>query len=394
VQNYCKIINFGSISLKKNNKMSEKTPNMQPGASRPYTFDRVVRIIITVLTILGIVWLLNLLSSVLLPFLVAWLIAYILEPFVQFNRKLLHVRNRIVPIFLTLFEVVAVIVALCYIFVPSIMEESHQVATVLSQYAKNGTSIPLIPESVHSFLRKSIDFESISRELTHQDWHSIFNALSKVVASGYDLLLGIFSWFIVILYVVFIMLDYERLLRGFKNMVPPKYRKVTFKIANDIKVSMNHYFRGQALVAFCVGILFSIGFLIIKFPLAIVMGMFIGLLNMVPYLQLISIIPTTLLCVICSVNASVSFWGIWGEMMAVYVIVQCIQDLILTPHIMGKSMGLNPAIILLSISIWGYLLGFIGLIVALPLTTLLLSYYNQYITRHEDAVGSSDNPMP
>jgi predicted PurR-regulated permease PerM len=94
------------------------------------------------------------------------------------------------------------------------------------------------------------------------------------------------------------------------------------------------------------------------------------------------------------VNASVSFWGIWGEMMAVYVIVQCIQDLILTPHIMGKSMGLNPAIILLSISIWGYLLGFIGLIVALPLTTLLLSYYNQYITRHEDAVGSSDNPMP
>jgi predicted PurR-regulated permease PerM len=187
------------------------------------------------------------------------------------------------------------------------------------------------------------------------------------------------------------MLDYERLLQGFKGMVPPKYREVTFKIANDIKVSMNHYFRGQALVAFCVGVLFSIGFLIIKFPLAIVMGMFIGLLNMVPYLQLISFIPTTLLCVICSANADVSFWGIWGEMVAVYVVVQCIQDLILTPHIMGKSMGLNPAIILLSISIWGYLLGFIGLIVALPLTTLLLSYYNQYISRREVPTPSSED---
>jgi predicted PurR-regulated permease PerM len=371
--------------------MSEKTPNIQPNAPRPYTFDRVVRIIITILTVLGIVWLLNLLSSVLLPFLVAWLIAYLLEPFVQFNRKLLHVKNRIVPIFLTLFEVVLVVGVLCYIFVPSIIDESQQVAAVISKYAKNGTTIPLIPESVHSFLRKSIDFESISREMTHQDWQSIFKTLSKVVASGYDLILGIFSWFIVILYVVFIMLDYERLLRGFKNLVPPKYREVTFKIANDIKVSMNHYFRGQALVAFCVGVLFSIGFLIIKFPLAIVMGMFIGLLNMVPYLQLISFIPTTLLCVICSANADVSFWEIWGEMIAVYVIVQCIQDLILTPHIMGKSMGLNPAIILLSISIWGYLLGFIGLIVALPLTTLLLSYYNQYISRQGEVKPSPED---
>jgi predicted PurR-regulated permease PerM len=138
--------------------MSEKTPNIQPNAPRPYTFDRVVRIIITILTVLGIVWLLNLLSSVLLPFLVAWLIAYILEPFVQFNRKLLHVKNRIVPIFLTLFEFTTAIVVLCYIFVPSIIDETQQVAAVISKYAKNGTTIPFIPESVHSFLRKSIDF--------------------------------------------------------------------------------------------------------------------------------------------------------------------------------------------------------------------------------------------
>ena len=65
--------------------------------------------------------------------------------------------------------------------------------------------------------------------------------------------------------------------------------------------------------------------------------------------------------------------------MAVYVVVQCIQDLVLTPRIMGKAMGLNPAIILLALSVWGSLLGFMGLIVALPLTTLLLSYYNLFV---------------
>ena len=101
---------------------------------------------------------------------------------------------------------------------------------------------------------------------------------------------------------------------------------------------MNHYFRGQALVAFCVGVLFSIGFAIVGLPLAIVLGMFIGLLNMVPYLQLISIVPTTLLCVVYSLDSQVEFWNIWGACIVVYIVVQCIQDLILTPRIMGKAM--------------------------------------------------------
>jgi predicted PurR-regulated permease PerM len=69
--------------------------------------------------------------------------------------------------------------------------------------------------------------------------------------------------------------------------------------------------------------------------------------------------------------------------MAVYIIVQAIQDLFLTPKIMGKYMGLNPAIILLSLSIWGSLLGLVGLIIALPLTTLLIAYYNRYINGNQ-----------
>jgi predicted PurR-regulated permease PerM len=363
--------------------MSEKTPNQQSYASKPYTFDRVVRIIITVVTILGILWLIDYLSAVLLPFVVAWLIAYILEPFVKFNQRLLHVKNRVLPIFLTLLEVVAIVMALAVLFVPSILREAHHVAVLIGQYAESGSTVAFIPESVHDYLRQSIDFKTISKELTRQDWQSLAETVGSIIAGGYNLVLGVFSWFIVVLYVVFIMLDYERLLIGFKRMVPPKYRQKTFAVARDVKSSMNHYFRGQALVAFCVGILFCIGFLIIKLPLAIVLGLFIGLLNMVPYLQLISLVPTTLLCLVCSVSGGANFWVIWGETMAVYIIVQCIQDFILTPRIMGKVMGLNPAIILLSLSIWGSLLGFTGMIIALPLTTLLLSYYERYISRRE-----------
>lgn len=351
---------------------------------RPFTFDRVVRMLITLAVVIASIWLVNELRSVLLPFLVAWLVAYLLEPFVQYNRRLLGVRNRWLPILMTLFECVLIVVAVSVFIVPSILKEMHQVADFIRHYTENGTQISFVPDSLHRFIRESIDFERISKELTRQDIQSLFDTLGSFIAGGYSFVLGVFNWFIVLLYVVFIMLDYEKLLKGFRRMVPPKYRETTFRIFGDVKDSMNHYFRGQALVAFIVGILFSIGFSIIGLPMAIVLGLFIGLLNMVPYLQLISLIPSTLLCLVCSVDSDVDFWSIWWATMAVYIIVQCIQDLFLTPKIMGKAMGLNPAIILLSLSVWGTLLGFIGLIIALPLTTLLLAYYDQYISVRED----------
>lgn len=351
---------------------------------RPYTFDRVVRILITIVTLLAAIWLIDTLKAVLLPFCVAWLVAYILEPFVQYNKRLLGVRKRWLPIFMTLFEVALLIVAIGIFIVPSIMTETHQLADFVRKYSVSSSNIPFVPQGVHDFLRQYIDFESLSKELTRQDLKSIIDAAGSFIAGGYDIIIGVFNWFIVILYIVFIMLDYERLMLGFKRMVPPKHRKLVYGIGRDVKSSMNHYFRGQTLVAFIVGILFCIGFSIIHLPLAIVLGLFIGLLNMVPYLQLISIVPTTILCLVFSVDTNIEFWTIWWESMAVYVVVQCIQDLFLTPKIMGKAMGLNPALILLSLSVWGTLLGFIGLIVALPLTTLLLAYYDMYITSRED----------
>lgn len=346
---------------------------------QPYTFDRVVGLVISVIIVLGAIWLINLLKNVLLPFCVACLIAYIFEPFVQYNRRLLHLRGRIIAIFVTLFESLTLLSILCYLLVPSIIEEMGQVGTLFQRYASTEMNVPLLPEGVHSFLKKAVDFNSLSKMLSNQDINTLIGKGATFLSSGIDIVLGAFSWFLVLLYVVFIMLDYDRLMKGFKMIVPPKYRPMAYKIGNDIKRSMNHYFRGQALVAFIVGILFSIGFLIVGLPMAVVLGLFIGLLNMVPYLQLISIVPTSLLCLVYSVDHNEGFWTIWWECIAVYCVVQLIQDLFLTPKIMGKAMGLNPAIILLSLSVWGTLLGFIGLIIALPLTTLLIAYYDRYV---------------
>lgn len=346
---------------------------------QPYTFDRVVRMVLTALGVAAVVWLVYVLRNVLLPFGVAVLVAYILEPFVQYNKQLLHLKKRSGAVLITLFEVAFLIGILGYFFVPSIIDELKQVGVMVTTYVNSDRQIEFIPPALHEFLKETIDFDHIAALLSGVDWISIGSGVMNVLQGGIDILLSVFNWLLTFLYVAFIMLDYEKLRVTMHAMVPPQYRKRVFTVGRDIKESMNHYFRGQALVAFCVGVLFALGFLIVGLPLAIVLGLFIGVLNLVPYLQLVSFPFTALLCLIYSTDGGGSFWTIFGEALLVYIIVQGIQDLILTPKIMGKVMGLNPAIILLSLSIWGTLLGFLGMIIALPLTTLLISYYERYI---------------
>lgn len=315
----------------------------------------------------------------------ACLIAYMLEPLVKWNMKWTHMTSRFIPVVLTLLEFIIVIGGFTILFVPYLASECTSMAEMIRNYATANYHIPFISDSIHKVLRENIDFEEIARLFSRDEWESIIKtAISSswsFLTSSFAFIAGVVSWLIVLLYVLFIMLDYERLMLSFRMLVPYSHRKKVFAIGNDIKMAMNKYFRGQALIAFLVGILFSIGFIIIGLPMGVVLGMFIGLLNMVPYLQLISLPVTAVLCMVWTASTGGSFWLIFWEAMAVYIIVQCIQDLFLTPRIMGKAMGLNPAIILLSLSIWGALLGFMGLIIALPLTTLLLSYYNMYIVK-------------
>jgi predicted PurR-regulated permease PerM len=314
---------------------------------------------------------------------VAWLAAYILDPIVQYNQRLMHTRGRAVPVFATLLEVLLLLSALAAFLLPPVIREAHEVGTMVMDYANSTDPIEFIPEEVHQYLRDHIDFQAISAGLSGQDIQSIVGWLLSLISGSFNLVMSVVSWFVVLLYLVFIMIDYERFQQGARRMVPPRYRRVVYRVGHDVKSSMNRYFRGQTLVAMTVGVLFCIGFSIISLPLAVVMGLFIGLLNMVPYLQLISLVPCTLLCLVSSANGNAQFWPLFLEAMAVYVVVQCIQDLILTPRIMGRAMGLNPAVILLSLSIWGSLLGFSGLIIALPLTTLIMSYYNSYVINRQ-----------
>ncbi|MBD5365931.1 MAG: AI-2E family transporter [Bacteroides sp.] len=362
--------------------------------SRPYTFDRVTRIIFSVVVIGAIVYMLNLLKGVLLPFCVACLIAYMLEPIVQFNRRLLHTKGRVLAIALTLIEVLIVLGGLGFFFIPSIIDEMHQMGYLITRYADSGEMrIPFLPDSVHELIRNHFDLRKFANELSSHDLQTVFNKGIDIISNGLSIIINILAWFIVFLYVIFIMADYERLMLSFRLMVPPKYRRSAYKIGRDIKTSMNHYFRGQALIALIVAVIYAIGFSIVGLPLGVVIGLMNGILFMVPYFVYVSVIPVTLLCIVYSVDQSIDFWTIWLECACVYAVAQIIADIILTPKIMGKAMGMNPAIILLSLSVWGTLLGFLGMIIALPLTTLLISYYEQYVINRHDGLSTKDRHL-
>lgn len=366
---------------KTENSSDRNEPRLR--APRPYTFDRVVRIVFGVIITVAVILLLDVLKGVLLPFLVACLIAYMLEPVVQWNQRWTHVKTRFLPVMLTLVELICVLGVFGALFVPYLVSETTQMADMISKYATTQINIPYINESIHRFIRDNIDFDAVSRMLSRDEWielaKSAVSSSWSVVSTSLAFVLGVVSWLVVLLYLIFIMLDYERLMLSFRQLVPYRSRRRVYHIAADVENAMNRYFRGQFLIASLVGVLFSIGFLIIGLPMGVVLGLTIGVLNMVPYLQLVSLPVTAVLCIVGSVSNGVEFWPLFWEAMAVYIVVQCIQDLILTPKIMGNAMGLNPAIILLSLSVWGTLLGFIGLIIALPLTTLFLSYYDQYV---------------
>lgn len=362
-----------------------------------YTFDRTVRIVIGLSITVAIFLLFNRLSSVLLPFLIGWLIAYLIHPMVKFVQNRLKVGNKIASIAITLTFIVAVIVGTVWALVPAISHEIAKASSLIEKYMSESNLSSWRQSGVILWLSENINEQEL-KELLNADTikstlKNLLPGVKSIVSGTWSFLTGLFVVFIVLMYVVFILIDYDKINEGFRGMIPLKYKQLVLGILDDVESGMNRYFRGQGLVALIVGILFAIGFHIIGLPMGITVGLFIGLLNLVPYLQTIGLIPVLFLSTIQSMETGTSFWIIFGGCAVVFVIVQTTQDMILVPKIMGKAMGLNPAVILLSLSVWGALLGIAGMIIALPFTTILISYYKRFILDKEQFVdykGESD----
>lgn len=362
--------------------------------NKPYTFDRVVRIVIALLVITGLGLLIYRLSAVLLPFLVAWFLAYFIRPAVLFFQHKLKLKNRVLSIVVTLLLIFGLLGMIIHFLKTPVLNEIQRLMILINDFVSRPINIDFIPEAWIEFLKEYLKTIDIKSYLTEENIEKI---VSKILPGAWYIISGSVAlvWNLVILifvllYVIFISKDYETLSEGWINLIPKNYRHFALGMAEDVEKGMNSYFRGQALIAFIVGILFAIGFKIINLPLGITFGLFVGVLNLVPYLQTISLIPALLLSIIKAAEYDQNFLLVLLSVALVYVVVQSIQELFLNPNILSKATGLKPAIILLSLSIFGSLLGLVGMIIALPGTSLIISYYKRFVIGRESITNEVD----
>lgn len=350
------------------------------------TFDKFVRGMLITIMVIAVLYIVNYLSGALLPFIVAWLFAYLLYPLVRFIQYKMKVKVRALAIIIALLLVIAVIGTMIYFIIPPMIEQFQKLYDVLMRWLQQTThtnDLSIIAkrwviDNQHEIERffKSKDFS----DMLKSGMPKVFSVLGQTAS----VIISIVASCITLLYMFFILLDYEYLTTNWIKIFPKKNRPFWQELMKDVERELNNYIRGQSSVALCMGIMFCIGFSIMDFPMAIGLGILIGIMDLVPYLHTFALIPTAFLAMLKAADTGQNFWYVFGLAVGLFILVQIITETIVIPKIMGKAMGLNPAILLLSLSVWGALLGFIGLIIALPLTTLIIAYWQRYVTKEHE----------
>ena len=298
--------------------------------AKEITFDKFVRWAGIIILILGILYVTNYLSSVLLPFFIAWFFAYLLYPVVMFIENKMHVRIRALSIIIAMLTMIAVIGGVIWLIIPPMIDQFDKLGDVLTKWLHQTTHTNNLTALIKEWMQNNQD--QIERFLRSKDFSDTMKStmpkLFAVVGQTANVLLSIIASMITLLYMFFILLDYETLTANWVRIFPKKNRPFWQALMNDVKRELNNYIRGQGMVALCMGIMFCIGFTIIGFPMAIGLGILIGILDLVPYLHTFALIPTAFLAMLKAADTGQSFWLIFGLAFLVFCVVQVITDMV------------------------------------------------------------------
>lgn len=333
-------------------------------------------------------WALQRLTPVLLPLAIAGIIAYLLDPIVDYlERKRV---NRSLAIFLVFLVGIGFVAGISATVIPRLVVETKDLAEQIPTYRNR------IIDEANDWMEKSRWGQKFKQEWATdlknqiQTWagkaapavSTWFVAQFSRIASWFGLLVGIAM---VPVFLFYLLLEKEGISRGWTSYVPiqeSKWKDEAVFIIQQINDYLILFFRGQVLVALCDGILLTIGFLAIGLNYAFLLGMVAGLLSIVPFLGVaISIIPAILLAVVQ--------YGDWLHpvlVLGVFAAVQFLEGFVISPKIMGDRVGLHPLTIILAVMIGTTLMGgIIGGILAIPLTAALRVLMFRYVwkRRHE-----------
>jgi predicted PurR-regulated permease PerM len=348
------------------------------------------------------------LQEILLPFFLGLLLALASKGPVLKIQKKIKKRNLSVVVYLT--SIFVSIGLLLFLFSAYINHDAHRlqeafktfahnnqeeidegtqkVADFIAQYYNPDEIRRFVDQKKDSVLRLTeedeLDFSQLDYDAIKQSAESVFaffqspeeTGVEKEEKTSASMIVIFFSTIFYFVYILF-YLDYFSE-RWEKYML--KKSNGIFKImAEDINSSFFKYFKLRSKILLVLMMAYLIGFSILGVPGAIIFALLAGILAYIPYLQYLTLLPLSLSCLILSMETQHNFFIFFGFVVGIFIVMSIIEELILIPKIMEANIGINPVIMIVSVSLWTYVLGLFGVLIAIPLTSLIITYVKRIV---------------
>lgn len=313
-----------------------------------------------------LLWLLWLLAPVLSPFVAAAVLAYALAPLVE---RLATRMPRLLAVTVVELAVIVVLLLLVLLVVPILAKElpllREQIPVIAAKLnealtpklAQFGITLALDVASIKDFVIKHLGANS----------EDVLAALLGSVKLGGSVLLALIGNLVLIPVVLFyLLLDWPKLLARLWTLVPPRFRDTVAGFLRETDDMLGHYLRGQLMVMGALALFYSVALALAGFELALPLGVLTGFLIFIPY---VGFGLGMVLSMLAGVLQFASFYGI-GAVLLIYGLGQLIESFWLTPRLVGERIGLSPLMVIFVLLAFGQLLGFVGVLVALPLSAI------------------------
>jgi predicted PurR-regulated permease PerM len=318
--------------------------------------------IVVFVVFVGLLWLLH---EVLLPFVMGAAIAYLLDPLA--NRLTRHGLSRLVAALVILAGFVVIFVGLFLLIVPTLSEQFSAFVDNVPRYVQRLEALANDPN--HPWLKGIVGSGAAGDQKSRGGWiDKSAGYLTKVLPALWtrgQALLSVFSLLVITPVVAFYLLaDWDGVVEAFDDLIPLHRRETVRGLATDINNALSGYLRGQLLVCVILGVYYAIGLTLAGLNFAVLIGAVSGLLTFIPYVG-----SLTALVVSFGVALAQFFpdWTRIAIVVGVVLVGQFFEGNVLSPKLVGKSVGLHPVWLIFALLACGYLFGFVGLLLAVPL---------------------------
>ena len=304
------------------------------------------------------------LGNVLLPFILGGAIAYCLDPLAD-RLERLGLSRTLSTVIITLVALVIFVIG-ALLVIPTQIQQAGDLFALAPQLAQElqtwvKTQFPQIMDT-ESTLRRSLD--SVGATVQQKGTELLNTVLTSAGA-----LLNIAVLIVLVPVITFyLLLDWDRMVAEIDKLLPRDHAPVIRQIAKDIDKTLASFIRGQGTVCLILGVFYAVGLALVGLQFGLVIGAIAGLISFIPY---VGALVGGLLAIGL---ALFQFWGDWLMIGIVYAIFQAGQFLegnILTPKLVGSSVGLHPVWLLFALSVFGALFGFVGMLVAVPVAAMI-----------------------